>query len=86
MKKLQMKSSEQREDGLIWIMRFMGAVLAAVSAYMLTSDIFYGPLSTGFFGLSAGLGVVLIVTSLLPVQDSKVLQESALPLESRKRS
>ena len=68
-----MQEPSQQTSGrrLRGVMRFVGIVLVAVSAFFLAHEIAREGLAPWFFGSSAGLGVILFVSSWLPDPRSK---------------
>lgn len=56
--------NEERVLG--WTMRIVGFLLAAISLVFLTQDIFHGSSASYFFAISAGLGLITLITSWLP--------------------
>ena len=57
-------------------MRLAGVVLIAASVFFLAHDIAQEGLAPWFFGSSAGLGVILFVSSWLPDPREKTNQHS----------
>ena len=66
MDQLQLQQEHASDRRLRRVMRIVGVVLVAISAFFLTRDIFHEGLATWFFGISAGLGGLIFVSSWLP--------------------
>lgn len=55
------------EDRVLgWTMRIVGFALAVMSLVFLTQDIVQGSNATYFFSISAGLGIITLITSWMP--------------------
>lgn len=72
------------EGPLCWTMRIVGLTLTLASVIFLTQEIFTSTAAMLFFGFSAGLGVVTVITSWVPGPDKQTLQES--PVYNRVRN
>lgn len=66
MSQLQLQQERGSDLRLRRAMRIVGVVLIAVSAFFLTRDIAREGLALWFFGISAGLGGLIFVSSWLP--------------------
>lgn len=68
----------RHERVLGWTMRIVGFALAGLSLLFLTQDIFQGPNATYFFAISAGLGILTLITSWMPRPHEPELQRSSV--------
>ena len=77
----QLDSHEWNRDDrvLLWTMRIVGCSLAMLSLIFLTHDIVQGSTATYFFSISAGLGIVTLITSWLPgAEAARLTQQRAM--------
>lgn len=81
-----MVEGSRHERVLGWTMRIVGFALAGLSLLFLTQDIFQGPNATYFFAISAGLGILTLITSWMPRPHEPELQRSVAEASPKRRS
>jgi uncharacterized membrane protein HdeD (DUF308 family) len=83
---MKIENGQADDMSLRWTMRIIGLVLAVCAIVFLQQDIFTSQVSTWFFGLCAGLGVITLISSWLPGPEKVQLQENpvAQPMPQRR--
>lgn len=73
-----------KDQSLRWMMRIIGLVLVAVSAFFVTRDFTQtASAAVWFFGFCAALGTVTLVTSWMPGPKKPQFQESRVTTTPR---